>query len=218
MNTIWRHYSPERASYKVFDLSRLETIPGFVNDLEEEIGVVDILVNNAGVHLKKDVLLVTDAEYEKLIRINQQAVFSLSREFSKKMSERKTGSIIMISSMASRYGIPKVIAYTAAKSAIEGMTRALAVELSPVGIRVNCVAPGFIKTDMSANAFNEDEERKKRVLTRTPIGYLGSPDDVGYAVLNLILCKFVYPCRNHYYFFVLPVFLKSLLHRLLLRV
>jgi gluconate 5-dehydrogenase len=174
-----------RASYKVFDLSRLEQIPKFVEDLENEKGPIDVLVNNAGIHLKKDALGVTDEEYEKLILINQQSVFSLSREFARKMSERRTGCIIMISSMASRYGIPKVIAYTASKSAIEGMTRALAVELSPIGIRVNCIAPGFIETEMSANAFNGDRERKERVITRTPMGFLGSPDDVGYAVVYL---------------------------------
>ncbi len=174
-----------QSSYKVFDLSRIENIPGLVNDLEKEAGPVDILVNNAGIHLKKDALMVTDEEFEKMIRINQQAVFSLSRELSKKMGQRRSGCIIMISSMASRYGIPKVVAYTAAKSAIEGMTRALAVELSPIGIRVNCIAPGFIKTEMSANAFDGDTERKNKVLSRTPMGFLGSPDDVGYAVVYL---------------------------------
>jgi gluconate 5-dehydrogenase len=174
-----------QASYKVFDLARLEQIPQFVEQLEKEKGPIDVLVNNAGIHLKKEALGVTDEEYEKLILINQQSVFSLSREFARKMSERRTGCIIMISSMASRYGIPKVIAYTASKSAIEGMTRALAVELSPIGIRVNCIAPGFIETEMSANAFNGDRERKERVISRTPMGFLGSPDDVGYAVVYL---------------------------------
>ncbi len=92
----------------------------------------------------------------------------------------------MISSMASQYGIPKVIAYTAAKSAVEGMTRALAVELSPDGIRINCVAPGFIKTDMSSKALDNDLERKRKVLSRTPIGHLGDPEDVANAVLFLV--------------------------------
>ncbi|MBL7700599.1 MAG: SDR family oxidoreductase [Chitinophagaceae bacterium] len=175
----------EKSSYKVFDLASTNKIPAFVNELEKEVGPIDILVNNAGIHLKKELLDVTDDEYEKVIRINQQSVFSLSREFSGKMSERKRGCIIMISSMASRYGMPKVIAYTAAKSAIEGMTRALAVELSPIGIRVNCIAPGFIETEMSANAFNGDSARMKRALSRTPMGFFGSPDDVGYAVVYL---------------------------------
>ena len=91
----------------------------------------------------------------------------------------------MVSSMASQYGIPKVIAYTAAKSAVEGMTRGLAVELSPLGIRVNCIAPGFIETDMSSKALNGDKERKQRILSRTPMGKLGAPDDVAHAAVYL---------------------------------
>ena len=84
--------------------------------------------------------------------------------------------------MAAKYGIPQVIAYTAAKTGIEGMTKAMAVELSPKGIRVNCVAPGFIATDMSAKALNNDPERKNKVLSRTPMGKLGDPADVAEAV------------------------------------
>ncbi|HEX5025522.1 MAG TPA: SDR family oxidoreductase, partial [Agriterribacter sp.] len=76
-----------------------------------------------------------------------------------------------------------VIAYTAAKSAVEGMTRGLAVELSPLGIRVNCIAPGFIETEMSSKALNNDKERKQKVLSRTPMGKLGRPDDVAYAAV-----------------------------------
>jgi NAD(P)-dependent dehydrogenase (short-subunit alcohol dehydrogenase family) len=91
----------------------------------------------------------------------------------------------MISSMASRYGIPKVISYTASKSAVEGMTRALAVECAPFGIRVNCIAPGFIKTKMSSEALENDPDRKHRVLSRTPMGRLGEPADVAHAALFL---------------------------------
>jgi NAD(P)-dependent dehydrogenase (short-subunit alcohol dehydrogenase family) len=112
-------------------------------------------------------------------------VFALSREAAKVMLGRGSGNIIMISSMASRYGIPKVIGYTASKAAVEGMTRALAVELSPHGIRVNCIAPGFIKTDMSAKALDDDPERKRKVLARTPMGTLGDPSDIAHAALFL---------------------------------
>lgn len=101
------------------------------------------------------------------------------------MKQKKAGSILNISSMASQYGIPKVIAYTASKSAIEGMTRAMAVELSPKGIRVNCIAPGFIATDMSAKALNSDEERKQKVMSRTPMGHLGDPADIADAAFYL---------------------------------
>ena len=170
------------ATYKVFDLAEVSKIASFANEIEEEFGELDILVNNAGINLKKYLLEVTDSEFEEIIRTNQQSVFSLTREVAKKMVMRKSGSIVMISSMAAIYGIPKVIAYTASKAAIEGMTRALAVELSPRGIRVNCIAPGFIETAMSAKALNNDPERRNRVLSRTPMGYLGKPADIGNAV------------------------------------
>jgi NAD(P)-dependent dehydrogenase (short-subunit alcohol dehydrogenase family) len=101
------------------------------------------------------------------------------------MLKQKSGCIIHISSMAAQYGIPYVIAYTAAKTGIEGMTRAMAVELSPNGIRVNCVAPGFIETKMSAKALNDDPQRKQKVLSRTPMGKLGLPEDVAEAILYL---------------------------------
>jgi NAD(P)-dependent dehydrogenase (short-subunit alcohol dehydrogenase family) len=168
------------------DLSALATIPSLVNKIIEKHGHIDILVNNAGINMKKEFTEVTDEEFQKIIRTNVTAVFSLSREVVKSMLEKKIkGSIIHISSMASQYGIPKVIAYTASKSAIEGMTRSMAVELSPKGIRVNCIAPGFIATDMSAKALNNDPERKTKVLSRTPMGALGAPSDIGDAAAFL---------------------------------
>ncbi|OJY95844.1 MAG: 3-oxoacyl-ACP reductase [Sphingobacteriales bacterium 40-81] len=169
----------------VFDLTNLEAIPSFVDTIESIHGTIDVLVNNAGINMKKDLLDVTDEDFEAIITTNQTAVFALSREFAKKMTRRKKGVILLISSMASQYGIPKVIAYTASKSAIEGMTRAMAVELSPLGIRVNCIAPGFIETDMSSKALNSDPDRKQKVLSRTPMAKLGKPDDIGYAAAFL---------------------------------
>ncbi len=168
------------------DLSQLEKIPELVKSIEKEYGKIDILVNNAGIHLKKPMLEVMDEEYEKVIRINQTTVFSLSREVARVMIKYNSGCILNISSMASQYGIPETIAYTAAKSAIEGMTRAMATELSPHGIRVNCIAPGFIKTDMSDKALDNDPERKEKVLLRTPMGRLGNPEEIADAALFLV--------------------------------
>ena len=168
------------------DISSLESVPGLIADIEDKTGGIDILVNNAGIHLKKDAVDITDEEFQRIVTINQNAVFAFTREVARRMQKRKSGNIIMISSMASRYGIPKVLAYTASKSAVEGMTRALAVELSPVGIRVNCIAPGFIKTDMSDKAFDSDPARREKVLSRTPLRKLGDPEDVANAVLFLV--------------------------------
>ena len=168
-----------------FDLNNLSSIPELINNLIKENGQIDILVNNAGINLKKDFTEVTDNEFEKIMLTNVTSMFAISREVVKFMVQRETGSIINISSMASQYGIPKVIAYTASKAAIEGMTRAMAVELSPKGIRVNCIAPGFIATEMSAKALNNDIERKTKVMSRTPMGKLGLPADVADAALFL---------------------------------
>lgn len=165
-----------------FDLNDLSQIPALVQSIVEEHGQIDVLVNNAGINMKKPLVEVSDEEFQRIVQTNVNAMFALTREVAKAMLPRKQGAIVNISSMASQYGIPKVIAYTASKSAIEGMTRAMAVDLSPEGVRVNCVAPGFIATDMSAKALNNDPERKNKVLSRTPMGKLGTPEDVAEAV------------------------------------
>jgi NAD(P)-dependent dehydrogenase (short-subunit alcohol dehydrogenase family) len=168
-----------------FDLTRIDHLSELVHQVNGSVGEIDILVNNAGINLKKDALRVSNREYDEIIRTNQTAVFALTREVGRGMVERGSGNIIMISSMASQYGIPKVVAYTASKSAVEGMTRALAVEWSPVGVRVNCIAPGFIVTEMSAKALDNDLERRGRVLARTPMGKFGEPGDIAEAALFL---------------------------------
>jgi len=172
-------------SYKAFDLSNLDGIPQLITDIVAENGHIDILVNNAGINMKKPFTMVTDADFQSVIQTNLNSVFTISREVVKVMLEAQKGCIINISSMAAQYGIPLVIAYTAAKTGIEGITKAMAVELSPNGIRVNCVAPGFIKTNMSAKALDSDPERKQKVMGRTPMGYLGEPEDVAEAIYFL---------------------------------
>ena len=180
-----------------FDLADLKSIPGLVNQIVDKYGTIDILVNNAGINQKKEFTKVSDEEFESIMRTNVSSVFALSREVVKGMIKKGRGNIINISSMASRYGLPKVIAYTASKSAIEGMTRAMAVELSPKGILVNCIAPGFIATDMSGRAFNGDAERKRKVLSRTPLGRLGNPDDIAEAALFSLIRQIRLYDRDH---------------------
>jgi NAD(P)-dependent dehydrogenase (short-subunit alcohol dehydrogenase family) len=169
----------------VCDVSDLSSVPGFVSNVLKQFGQIDILVNNAGINMKKEITEVTDEDFQKVITTNLTAVFVMSREVIKHMQEKKSGCIINISSMAAQYGLPKVIAYSASKTAIDGITRAMAVELGPKGIRVNAIAPGFIYSAMTAKALDSDPERKAKVFNRTPMGHMGQPDDIGAAALYL---------------------------------
>jgi NAD(P)-dependent dehydrogenase (short-subunit alcohol dehydrogenase family) len=171
--------------YRVADLSDTESIPELIQNIITQYPRIDILVNNAGINHKKSFTEVTDEDFQRVIQTNLNAVFAISREVSKHMLEMGQGCIINISSMAAQYGIPYVIAYTAAKTAIEGITKAMATELSPAGLRINCVAPGFIKTAMSSKALDNDPARKQKVMSRTPMGKLGEAEDVAEAVYFL---------------------------------
>ena len=173
------------AGYYAFDLSNLDQIPELVKNIGADHGSIDVLVNNAGIHLKKPMQEMSDEEFIRVIQTNQVAVFALTREVSKVMIDQNNGVVLNVSSMASQYGIPLVMGYTAAKSAVEGMTRAMAVELSPLGIRVNCIAPGFIETAMSRKALAADPERKNKVLGRTPMRRLGQVEEIADAAAFL---------------------------------
>ncbi|WP_221390057.1 SDR family NAD(P)-dependent oxidoreductase [Dyadobacter sp. NIV53] len=174
-----------KASYFVNDVTKLETIPQLIADIEDALGPIDILVNNAGINMKKHAIEVTDEDFDRIIQTNLHAVFSITRECGKRMIARKQGSIIMITSMAALYGIDRVVAYTASKSAVGGMVKALTTEFSPYNVRINAVAPGFIETPMMLTAMNGDPSRRDKAMDRTPMGTWGKPDDVGWAVVFL---------------------------------
>ena len=163
-------------TYKAFDVTKLQEIPALV----EEIGAVDILVNCAGIHLKKWALEVTDEEFAKVLDVHVMSVFALCREFGKLMAERKSGSIVLISSMTAIMGMKQVVAYTVAKSAILGLQRSLVADLSTSGIRVNTIAPGWIDTPMLHKAIDNDAPRKAKILDRIPTRTFGDPADIGY--------------------------------------
>jgi NAD(P)-dependent dehydrogenase (short-subunit alcohol dehydrogenase family) len=167
------------------DLTKLDGIPALIEGIQKKHGHIDILVNNAGINMKKNFTEVTDEEFQSVLHTNVNSVFSISREVVKIMEKQGSGSIINISSMAAKYGLPRVIAYSASKSAIEGMTAAMATELSAKGIRINAIAPGFIVTDMTDKAFKTDNERKQKALGRTPMGHMGKPEDIADAAYFL---------------------------------
>lgn len=179
------HILGERAHYVINDVTARAALNELVETIETTHGPIDILVNNAGVNLKKPALEVSDEEFDRILQTNLNAVFSLTRACAGRMVERGSGAIIMISSMAAYYGIDRVVAYAASKSAVEGMVRVLASEWSGRGVRVNAIAPGFIETAMSKTAMSGDPDRFSRAMRRTPMGAFGHPEDIGWAAVFL---------------------------------
>jgi gluconate 5-dehydrogenase len=167
------------------DVTKLETIPALAEQAEKLAGPISILINNAGVHLKKSALETSDAEFAAVLQTHVFGAFALSREVGRRMVERKSGSILFTASMASLFGIPLVVAYSAAKSAYVGMVRTLAVELGAQGVRVNAIAPGWIESDMMNKALSGDPVRKAKILGRTPLNKFGVAEDVGWAAVYL---------------------------------
>ncbi len=171
--------------YEVFDVSRFEEVPGLIKRISDRFGLISLLINNAGIHLKKPAVEVTDEEFTTMMNIHVTGSFVLTRAAAPAMIERKHGCILFIASMASLFGLPKTVAYSAAKSAQLGLVRTLATELSPHNVRVNAIAPGFITSDMTRKALDSDPERKRRVFERTPMNRMGEAEDISYAAVYL---------------------------------
>jgi gluconate 5-dehydrogenase len=175
----------EAATYAVHDVKDLDNAGHLIKRVEANSGPVSILVNNAGVHLKKPAIETTEEEFLHVFNTHVTGAFALTRAVAPSMIRRRHGSILFMASMASLFGIPQVVAYTAAKSAYLGLVNALTSELSPHGVRVNAIAPGWIESDMSRKALESDPERKNRILARTPMSRLGQPGDIGHAAVYL---------------------------------
>lgn len=167
------------------DVSDLAAAPDFARRVIDAHGPVDLLVHNAGTHLKKPALETGEDEFSAMLRVHVLGAHALTRAFAPPMVGRGRGAILFITSMAAVFGIPNVAAYSAAKAAVAGLVRALAVELSPRGVRVNAIAPGWIETDMTRRAMEGDPGRRRRILERTPMGRFGTAEDVGHAAVYL---------------------------------
>ena len=175
----------EAACYRVHDMTDLEASKKLIASIEADVGRVTTLINNAGHIVKKPIEETSDEEFELLVKTHVTGSFALSKAVIPSMKAAKRGHILFTASMASLFGLPNVIAYAAAKSAFLGMVRSMATELSPDGIRVNAIAPGWIESKLLLKTVEADPERKKRVLSRTPMGRFGQAEDIGWAAVYL---------------------------------
>ncbi len=173
------------ATWRVFDVTDEAAAPALVADVASREGAPTILVNNAGNQFKTPSIDATGDEFRETLAIHLVGPMALTRAAAAGMLERGRGSVVFITSMAAVFGLPRVAAYAAAKSAMLGVVRTLAVEWSARGVRVNAIAPGWIETDLMRRSVFTDPERKRRVLERTPMGRFGTVEDVGRAAVYL---------------------------------
>jgi 3-oxoacyl-[acyl-carrier protein] reductase len=150
-----------------------------VEAVQKEFGDILILVNNAGITRDNLALRMKDADWDEVMETNLRAVFRLSRAVMRGMMKARWGRIINITSVVGASGNPGQANYAAAKAAVVGMTKSLAREIGSRNITVNCVAPGFIDTDMTRAL---PDEQKKALLTQIPLGRLGKVEDIAAAV------------------------------------
>jgi 3-oxoacyl-[acyl-carrier protein] reductase len=153
-----------------------------VEALIKEQGALHVLVNNAGITRDMLAMRLKDEDWDAVLDTNLKAVFRMSRAVMRTMMKQRYGRIVNITSVVGASGNPGQANYAAAKAGVAGMTRSLARELGSRGITVNCVAPGFIATDMTAVL---PEEQQKALLAQIPLGALGKPEDVAAAVAYL---------------------------------
>jgi len=167
---------------KVLNVRDAAQCDSLIGEIQKTHGEIAILVNNAGITRDNLALRMKDAEWDEVIDTNLRAVFRLSRAVMRGMMKARWGRIINITSVVGASGNPGQANYAAAKAAVVGMTKSLARELGSRNITVNCVAPGFIDTDMTRAL---SDEQKKALLEHIPLGRLGTPTDVAAAVAYL---------------------------------
>ena len=164
------------ANLNVNDGTAVEVL---IEKITQQHGGLQVLVNNAGITRDMLAMRLKDDDWDAVVDTNLKAVFRVSRAVIRTMMKQRYGRIINITSVVGASGNAGQANYAAAKAGVAGMTRALARELGSRNITVNCIAPGFIETDMTAGL---PESQQKLLLTQIPLGHLGKPEDIAHAV------------------------------------
>ncbi len=171
------------------DIADVDSVEETIGNVLREFSRIDILVNNAGISLIKPFLDTTAEEWRRMIDVDLNGVFNVTREVAPSMVRRKSGAVVNVSSVWGVHGASCETAYSAAKAGVIGFTKALAKELGPSGITVNAVAPGVIDSPMNTAHLSPEELRE--LAEETPLGRLGKPSEVAKAVRALAENRFI---------------------------
>jgi 2-deoxy-D-gluconate 3-dehydrogenase len=167
-----------RARALRLDVTRPEQIVAGVEEITAALGPVDVLVNNAGITMEKPTTEVTDEDWDAVLATNLTSMFRCARAVAPGMIRLGRGKIINVGSMYGVLGVPRYAAYCASKAAVDGLTRSLAAEWARHGIQVNCLAPGYVNTDIPRAAM-ADERTRALFLSKVPARRIGEPEEVG---------------------------------------
>lgn len=183
--TVAAHCNKNDAGFKhVYraDFTKPEEIAEVCDKVKKDLGPIDVLVNNAGIGIQKLFQDISYDDWRKTFAINIDAMFLTTKAVLPDMIHNKAGKIINISSMWGEVGASCEVDYSSSKAAVIGFTKALAKEVGPSGINVNCVAPGLVDTKMNGHLSKEDIDE---IVAETPLGRIGTPEDIANAVLFL---------------------------------
>ena len=175
----------ERAECMNVDVIKKEEVEAMITKTVERFGTLDIIVNNAGIGFTSEITTMSDEVWEEVLAVNLSGVFYGMRAGGAYMkSSGVKGSIINMTSILGAVGFATAGAYNASKGGVNQLTRTAALELAPSGIRVNAIAPGFIKTNMT-KGIQDNIDAHTMVVSATPLGHMGEPKDIAYAALYL---------------------------------
>jgi len=171
--------SGKRAIARAGDVSKKATAVALVDVAVEAFGAVDILVNNAGVTHAAEFLDLDEADFDRVLAINLKSMFLCGQAVARRMvAQGKGGAIVNLSSVNAVLAIPNQVPYCVSKGGIAQLTKVMALSLASHGIRVNAIGPGTIATEMAKKAVLGSEEAKRKILSRTPMGRLGEPEEI----------------------------------------
>ncbi len=170
------------ASTNAFNVSKSNEFEENINHLVKEYGTIDILVNNAGITIDKLIMRMKDDDWDKVLDVNLKGAFNGIKSVTRIMMKARYGRIINISSVVGLTGNTGQANYAASKAGLIGLSKAAAKELASRGITINCIAPGYIKTDMTATITDDNKENLYRQI---PLGRIGNPNDIATAALFL---------------------------------